>query len=69
MIPYGTKIKIKDNEPLNGIVGTIVGKSTQDQPVIGATYIIRPQDFTQVYSEDYPYHYITCFECQFDIIK
>lgn len=68
MIPYGTKIQIKPDNPLAGIVGTIVGKCTQDQPVLGAAYIIRPRDFTQVYSVDYPYHYFSAFECQFEVI-
>lgn len=68
MIPYGTKVRIKEGNPLVGVRATIVGKCTQDQPVLGASYILRPQDFTQVYSQDYPYHYFSAFECQFEIL-
>jgi hypothetical protein len=68
-LPQGTRIRRKENHPLPGLVGTIVGRATQGQPVIGASYIIQPDDPSQVKSDEYPYDFLVSFECEFEVIK
>jgi hypothetical protein len=67
----GTRIQFKSTEhpPLKGLTGTVVGRSTIDQPVIGSGYIIKPDNPELIKSEDYDYDYMTAFACQFDVIK
>lgn len=66
-----TKIQFKSTEklPLKELTGTIVGKSTIDQPVIGAAYIIKLDYPELMRSEEYDYDYLTAFECQFNVIE
>lgn len=74
LLPQGTRIKINSNESaaIANLVGNIVGYATQDQPVIGVSYIIQPVYFDalhrRVISEDYPYSHFCAFRCQFDVI-
>jgi hypothetical protein len=68
-LPQGTRIRRKENHPLPGLVGTIVGRATQEQPVIGANYIIQPDDPSQVNSEEYPYDFLVSFECEFEVVR
>jgi hypothetical protein len=67
--PQGTRIRMKDDQPLPGVTGTIVGRCTQGQPVIGINYIIRPDDSSQVKCEQYPYDFFSAFECMFTVVE
>jgi hypothetical protein len=72
-LKYGTKIKMHSTEPFADIVGYVVGKSTVDQPVLGAGYIIASQNLSKpglgfIDEVHYPYTHFVAFECQFDVI-
>jgi len=47
------------------MTGEVVGRATDYQPVIGASYILKSAEF---YSQEYRYEYITAFECMFDVV-
>jgi hypothetical protein len=66
-LPQGTRIKIKEGQPLAGLTGTIKGISTSGAPVIGVGYIIEPDDKSLIYSEMYPYDIFCAFDVMFEI--
>lgn len=47
-------------------MGVVVGKSTTEQAVIGASYIIQPDN--DIMTEAYPYSHITAFESQLTVL-
>lgn len=71
-LPQGTQIKMHETEPMPGLIGLVVGRSTSDQPIIGPGYIIEPVHHDTFYrpfiSDDYPYTHFVAFQCQFDLI-
>ena len=73
-LKYGTKIKMHSTEPFADIVGHVVGKSTEYQPVLGAGYIIASHNLSEFGSGlidevHYPYTHFAAFECQFDVLE
>jgi hypothetical protein len=66
-LPQGTRIKIKEGQPLAGLTGTIKGISTSGAPVIGVGYIIEPDDKSLIYSEMYPYDIFCAFDVMFEV--
>ena len=56
-LAQGTKIKF-DNGVIKG-TGKVVGLATSEQPVIGYSYIIEPDD--SISNEVYPYSHFVCF--------
>jgi len=66
-LPQGTRIKIKEGQPLAGLTGTIKGISTSGAPVIGVGYIIEPDDKSLIYSEMYPYDIFCTFDVMFEV--
>lgn len=67
-LPQGTRIKIKERQPLAGLTGTIKGISTSGAPVIGVGYIIEPDDKSLIYSEMYPYDIFCALDVMFEVI-
>lgn len=67
-LPQGTRIRMNDDQPLPGVTGTIVGRCTEGQPVIGPSYIIRPDDPSLVNCDQYPYDFFSAFECMFTVV-
>jgi hypothetical protein len=47
--------------------GVIVGKSTTEQAVIGASYIIQPDN--DITTDFYPYSHFTAFESQLTVLN
>lgn len=64
-LKYGTIVRLNQPEHLKGMTGEVVGRATDYQPVIGASYILKSAEF---YSQEYRYEYITAFECMFDVV-
>lgn len=61
MFKQNDRVKFKIdvfNKSISGI-GKIVGIATNDQPVIGRSYIIEPE--TKI--KNYNYSHIVCFHC------
>ncbi len=65
ILKQGTRVKFKIAD-LNG-EGTIVGVSTNPQPVIGSSYIIDPD--VSIRNEVYDYSHFVAFGCQLEVIK
>ena len=64
----GTRVKLNHPPHLEGVEGKIIGMSGSHQSAIGATYIIKPDDGSKIYSKEYPYEVFSAFECMFDVI-
>ena len=64
LLKQGTRVKF-DVQTFSGM-GTIVGVASTPQPVIGATYIIEPDE--KLDSQVYKYSHFVAFENQLIII-
>ena len=64
LLKRGTRIEF-DIQTFKG-KGTIVGIATSNQPIIGPSYIIDPDE--KINSEVYDYSHFVAFECQFKVI-
>ncbi|AEC53146.1 hypothetical protein SCRM01_200 [Synechococcus phage S-CRM01] len=67
-LPLNTLIRINDTEPFGNVVGRIVGVATEDQPVIGRSYIIEPVSMDEFPCDVYPYTHFVSFACSFNVI-
>ena len=67
-LKYGTIVRLNQPEHLKGMTGKVVGRATEYQPVIGASYILKSAENSTFYSQEYRYEYITAFECMFDVV-
>jgi len=65
-LKQGQRIEFHITDDLNG-TGIIVGIATLDFPIIGATYIIQPDN--SIRSETYDYTHFVAFESQFKLIE
>ena len=64
----GTVVSLNQPPHLNGMLAKVVGRATEGQPVIGISYILKPEDSSRIYSKDYPYEYMCAHECMFDVV-
>jgi hypothetical protein len=63
-----TRVVLNQPPSLRGLKGTIVGRTTEYHPIIGATYIIQPDVPSLIRSDEYPYDFFGVSECTFDVI-
>ena len=65
MLNQGDKVSFN----AGGLKGTgvVCGKASMEKPVVGADYIIQPDQ--SISSEVYPYSHISLPECHLTIIK
>jgi hypothetical protein len=64
----GTVVKLNQPPHLNGVFAKVVGRATDGAPVIGISYILKPEDPSKIYSKEYPYEYMCAPECMFDVV-
>jgi len=64
-LKYRQKVEFNIEGSING-TGRIVGKSLNDLPIIGGTYIIEPDE--SIRCETYDFTHFTANETQFKLI-